>query len=94
MAVSPGDSAQQYEFRINGRLDRRWESWFNGLTVIHEDDDTTTLRGHVTDQSALHGVLGGLRDLGVILISVRAMGDAEDLPEPRGASQPGGDGTG
>lgn len=93
MAVTGGGSAQQYEFRISGRLDRRWESWFNGLTLIHEDDDTTTLRGPVTDQSALHGVLGGLRDLGVILISVRAMGDAEDVTEPRGGSQHGGDGT-
>ena len=36
----------------------------------HEDDGTTTLRGAVTDQAELHGLLAKVRDLGATLISV------------------------
>jgi hypothetical protein len=61
-----------YELRIEGHLDERWSTWFGGLTLIREDDGTTTLRGPVTDQAALHGLLTKVRDLGATLISVNA----------------------
>jgi hypothetical protein len=47
------------------------------MTLIHEEDGTTTLRGTVTDQAALHGLLAKVRDLGTTLISVTAT-DARD----------------
>jgi hypothetical protein len=59
----------QYELRIEGHLDQHWSTWF-GLTLTLESDGTTTLRGVVTDQSELHGVLAKVRDLGATLISV------------------------
>ncbi|GAA1572290.1 MULTISPECIES: hypothetical protein [Kribbella] len=59
-----------YELRVAGRIDPRWSGWFADFTVIAEPDGTTTLRGAVTDQSALHGVLARIRDLGLTLISV------------------------
>ena len=34
------------------------------LELSHENDDTTTLRGVVTDQAELHGLLAKVRDLG------------------------------
>jgi hypothetical protein len=80
MATTGRDPWQQYEFRINGRLDRRWQSWLDGLDVVEEDDLTTTLRGSLIDQAALHGVLGRLRDLGVTLISMREVAAAQDPP--------------
>ena len=52
-----------YEIRIEGHLDEYWSAWFNGLTVIREADGTTTLRGEVTDQAGLHGLLATVRDL-------------------------------
>ncbi|QBR93324.1 hypothetical protein [Nocardioides euryhalodurans] len=58
-----------YEIRIQGRLDERWSAWFDDLTLSQEDG-TTVLRGHVTDQAALHGLLHKLRDLGLPLLSV------------------------
>jgi hypothetical protein len=65
-----------YELRIGGHLDEHWSTWF-GLTLTHNDDGTTTLRGPVTDQADLHGLLSKVRDLGVPLLSVRAIaGDA------------------
>jgi len=58
-----------YEIRIQGRLDERWSTWFDELNLSHEDG-TTVLRGPVTDQAALHGLLHKLRDLGLPLLSV------------------------
>lgn len=62
-----------YELRIDGRLDQRWSAWFGGLTLAHDDDGTTTLRGPVTDQAELHGLITKVRDLGVTLLSVRTV---------------------
>lgn len=59
-----------YELRIQGHLDQHWSAWFGGLTVTHNDDGTTTLRGVVTDQPELHGLLAKVRDLGITLLSV------------------------
>ena len=58
-----------YEIRLEGRLDDRWASWFDGLT-LSRDSDGTTLRGEVVDQAALHGLLQRIRDLGLPLVSV------------------------
>jgi hypothetical protein len=59
-----------YEIRVSGHLDQHWSTWLDGLRITHERDGTTTLRGVVADQSALHGVLVKIRDLGLPLISV------------------------
>jgi hypothetical protein len=47
------------------------------MTLILEDDGTTTLRGAVTDQAELHGLLAKVRDLGAPLLSVNTT-DAQD----------------
>jgi hypothetical protein len=62
--------AGRYEIRLQGHLDNRWGAWFDGLTVSHESDGTTVLRGAVVDQAALHGLLQKVRDTGLALISV------------------------
>ena len=59
-----------YEFRLKGHLDDRWSEWFGGLAVQRQEDGTTVLVGPVVDQTALHGVLNGIRDLGLTIISV------------------------
>ena len=59
-----------YEIRVQGRLDDRWSSWLDGLDVSSRDDGTTVLSGHLPDQSALHGVLHKVGDLGLSLLSV------------------------
>jgi hypothetical protein len=63
----------RYELRIGGHLDEHWSTWFGGLTIVHENDGTTTLRGRVADQAELHGLLAKVRDLGAALISVNAI---------------------
>jgi hypothetical protein len=61
-----------YEIVIEGHLDSgRWSRWFEGMDVEPTEDDTTTMTGPVADQSALHGLLAKVRDLGLVLVSVR-----------------------
>lgn len=72
-----------YEIRLQGRLDQRWSVWFDGFTLTAGDDGTTTLRGPVVDQAALHGQLQRLRDLGLPLLSVtQAEPDPATQPHP------------
>ena len=55
---------------VKGHLADHWSTWFDGMTLVREDDGTTTLRGRVTDQAALHGLLAKVRDIGTTLLSV------------------------
>ncbi len=68
-----------YEIRVEGALDARWTAWFDGLDVT-SDGEQTTIRGPLPDQSALHGVLVKIRDLGLCLICVRRLGTGETGP--------------
>jgi hypothetical protein len=72
MPTSRRDAALPVEVRVEGLLDSHWSAWFDDLTLTHEADGTTTLRGTVTDQSQLFGVLARIRDLGAPLISFTA----------------------
>lgn len=68
--IAPSDNGPGYELRLQGHLDARWAVWFDGLTLTHETDGTTSLCGPIVDQAALHGLLQKIRDLGVPLISI------------------------
>jgi hypothetical protein len=59
-----------YQIRLKGHLDNQWTDWFEGLTITLEEDGDTLLTGPVIDQSALHGLLRKVRDLGMPLVSV------------------------
>ena len=60
----------RYAIRIKGHLDDRWTAWFEGLSLTHERDGTTTLSGPIVDQAALYGLLRKVRDLGLPLLAV------------------------
>jgi hypothetical protein len=66
-----------YHLRVQGHLDDHWAAWFGDLTLTHDGDGTTTLRGSVADQAELHGLLARIRDLGVTLISVQQVAPLE-----------------
>ena len=71
------DVLGRYEIRIRGHLYARWIEWFDDLSFTYESDGTTVLSGPVVDEAALYGVLRKVRDLGLPLVSVRAVVSAQ-----------------
>ncbi len=63
-------AAAVYEFRVRGVLGPAMLSAFPALTG-EADDRTTVLLGGLPDQAALHGVLGQIEALGLVLLAVR-----------------------
>jgi hypothetical protein len=59
-----------YRIRIKGHLGRQWADWFDGMTIMLDNNGETLLTGLVADQAALHGLLRKVRDLGLPLLSV------------------------
>ena len=61
-----------YAIRVDGHLDDHWSAWLGELDMTRNGDSSTTLTVSVADQAQLHGVLAGLRDIGAVLIELRA----------------------
>ena len=69
-----------YNIRVKGHLDGCWSEWFDGLEILNLENGEAVLSGEIVDQSALHGVLVKVRDLGLPLIAVsRVNSEPEDL---------------
>jgi hypothetical protein len=81
--VSHAQERDRYEIRVKGHLATRWAAWFDGMTLTREADGITVLRGPVADQSALHGLLRKVNDLGLPLVSVTSTDPSPDQHEPR-----------
>ena len=79
---SDADQPMVYEIRIKGHLSHLSAGWFDGLTIKLENNGNTLLTGIVIDQSALHGILKKVRDLGMPLLSVNTAGpDLQDMSD-------------
>ena len=59
------------EIIVKEHLDIDWSEWFEGLTIVHNDNGETMLSGQIRDQAALFGIIAKVRDLGLSLISVK-----------------------
>ena len=89
LKTDPGEPAV-YQIRITGQLDSQWTDWFEGLTITLDESGDTLLTGPVVDQSALHGLLKKVRDLGMPLVSVSPLESGQtDTPDikPPGTNQ-------
>ena len=73
-------SKRVWQVKIKGLLDSRWSDWFDGWTVIPQEDGTTLLTGPPVDQAGLHGVLVKIRDLNMELVSVCCCGQENEGP--------------
>jgi hypothetical protein len=71
--MNNSDHFYEYQMRLQGHLD---EYWFDGLEIAQTPAGETVISG-MFDQSALHGLLTRIRDLGLVLISVQR-GPSED----------------
>ena len=60
-----------YQIKIEGHLDGDWSERLGGMQIVHDVEGFTLLTGDLPDQSALHGVLAQIRDLGLVLISLK-----------------------
>jgi hypothetical protein len=60
-----------YQIKVKGILDECWSDWLGGLAITPLASRDTLLTGPVRDQSALHGILARIRDLGLPLLSVK-----------------------
>jgi hypothetical protein len=69
--VTGGTAQPVYEIRVRGAVGRALAGEFQPL----EASTQTVLRGSLPDQTALHGVLDRIRDLGLELVDVRQVED-------------------
>ncbi len=72
-----------YQIKVPGRLDKKWQAWFEGMTITTEKGQNgeaiSILAGTVRDQAALQGLLKRLYSLGLPLISITLI----ETDEPR-----------
>lgn len=59
----------RYQIKVKGQLGNEWSEWFECMAVESEGS-FTIITADFLDQSALHGLLVRVRDLGLPLISV------------------------
>ena len=67
----------EYLIELQGRLDPKWSASFDRMAMTIQSAPggftITSLRGVVSDQSALHGMLYHIRDLGLPLLKVECI---------------------
>jgi hypothetical protein len=69
-----GDMATtRYRIVVRGRLSRAFSSVFEGISV-ERLPGATALEADIADQAQLYGMLERLRNLGIELVSVNALG--------------------
>ena len=73
------DEPAIYEISVMGQLDPKWSDWFDGLDFVPRANNETLLVGPVADQTALHGLLAKIRDLGLPLLTVKRVDKASDV---------------
>ncbi len=64
-----------YRITLKERLSPHWAAWFEGMALSHSTEGCTLLEGALPDQAALYGLIGKVRDLGLTLISIEALGE-------------------
>jgi hypothetical protein len=71
----------RYTIRVAAHLGDELARWFAPLDVVNEPGGQASIRGALTDQAALHGVLAKIRDLNLTLIAVQRLDEAVE-PHP------------
>lgn len=87
-STAGGAAPHLYQITVEAHLESsRWSRWFDDMQVRPVGDGTSVLSGVIVDQSALHGLLARVRDLGLVLISVQRVGeDTRPMHRLKGAT--------
>jgi len=64
-----GMDGVRYRLVVDGELSARYSTVFEGMEV-ESKGGVTVIRGTITDQAQLHGVLDRIENLGIKLVSV------------------------
>lgn len=64
----------RYEILIRGHIG---DAWFQEMTLTRRPDYVTLLRGQLADQAALYSILRRIHDLGMELLSVSRVEEAQ-----------------
>lgn len=75
--MNHSDRTVVYQIRLEGHVR---QDWFDGLTVANHPEGETLVSG-LMDQSALHGVLSRIRDLGLVLLSIQSYPNEKGVPD-------------
>jgi hypothetical protein len=76
--------AGRYEIKVSGRLGEGLAGSFENFDAEVEPA-VTILRGTIRDQSDLHALLEQIQDLGLELVAVQRVEQAQDPPGPLAA---------
>ena len=60
-----------YEIRVKNHLEKHWAAYFAGWSIENLENGEVVLQALHVDQAGLHGALNKIRDLNLILISVK-----------------------
>lgn len=82
------DSGIVYEIRVKGHLNSQWSDWLEGLEVRLLENGEMILRGPITDQAALLGVLNKLSRLNLALLSLNEVDKNERKNEHSTITEP------
>ena len=78
--------------RVHGQLAPAWSGVFGDVALQPEPDGTTVIGGELGDQSAVHGLLDAIRDLGMSLVSIEAAAISRPMTDTSRTSGPPGAG--
>ena len=84
------DAPVTYRIRVAGHLDTHWSDWLGDVQLAHHDDATTTVTVEVADQTQLHGILAGIRDIGAPLLDLHQVDEVRPTPDERCLDETGG----
>ena len=76
------DRPTQYQFVVRGELSDRFAHAFPEMT-LQPEAGYTRITGVILDQSHLHGILEGLRNFGIELVSVNEVVESSSPTEPK-----------
>jgi hypothetical protein len=62
-----------YEIRVAGHLESETLEWYGDISISNQPDGDAILSGSIPDQAALMRVLLRLHDLGLTILSLKAL---------------------
>ena len=72
---APAPTATRYEFLVAGQVSDAARANFPELRSTRGPAGGTAMFGEVEDSAHLHGILGRLQDLGLVLLEMRRLPD-------------------